>query len=280
MSVDSSPSSEEPRLGSAEDSSGENMPQEGQSPKPHGAEIHDLADTSSLPKATMPVSLTPNPTDPVDSPEAHVPSSEEDVPTETPQNASEGARVASPKPAGFGGWVCSLSLIEKLCCLLIVAGVLLFVLTVFLPALLDFPKEVELQVSGDFPIKGKYLEVTSANTYWRKPMLEGEGADIVRDGTILIPVLDMKLSGSGRLRVLFRDGEGALVGDPVALSPNGSQDFAATSTVGLNQEGDFAEHRTGIVELWTVEFYEAPVGATKQEDFKSLFQMKILPIKK
>ena len=101
MSVGPSPSSEEPKPNSADDSSGEDMPQEGQFPLPDGTEMHDLADTSSLPKATMPVPLTPNPADPGASPEAAT--SGEETPAQTPQAATEDVPVPSSKPPGFGG---------------------------------------------------------------------------------------------------------------------------------------------------------------------------------
>ena len=284
MSDPSLPPSEDPKSDSDDEWGEKEVVPEGQPPLAEGEEAPRREDTSTLPKATMPVELAPKPVSPAEaaaqSTEPEGSASDEGTPAEGAQPAPQPEPEPAPpsRPPGFMGWVGSLSLAEKLCCLLIVVGVLVFSLTVFVPALFDFPDEPELLDSDDFPIKGLHIEVSAADTYWRKPVLEGDQADTVRPGTLLIPVLETKLSGSGNVRILFRNNEGSVVGDPVALDLAGDQDFAAACTMGLKLSGDFAAQRTGNAELWSVDFLEAPSGASGAEDFKLLFQMKISPI--
>ncbi len=290
MSADPLPPSDDPKPDADPEKEQEDVLQEGQPPLPEGEEAPHREDTSTLPKATMPVELPPAPASPGDpvaqaegSAEAVAPEELAAESIETPQQEQlpqQPAPIADPKPAGFSGWLKSLSLGEKLCCLLIVIGILVFALTVFLPALFDSSETEEMASVGDFPIKGKHVEVQSANTHWRPPVLEGPNADTVRTGTHHVPEVSLKLSGNASVRILFRNSQGQLVGDPVTHEVSGSQEVTAISTHGLMHAGGFAALQTGQDEPWSVELLEAAAGTEDADGYASLFKMIVSPVLK
>lgn len=289
---DFSPLDEADELDEAEElDPAEEAARQGQPPLAEGEEAPHREDHSTLPKATMPVELPEQPAHPADSidpedapleegaienPAQEEPQAQEALPQGADHQVAAGA--AKERPSGLSGWLKSLSLAEKLCCLLLVGGLLVFASTIFVPALFDYEKEQGPLTSGDFPIKGEHVGVLSAQTHWREAILDGEDADTVRSGTLLIPEIDLSLNGSGNIRLLFRDSHNQLVGDPVAHQVQDSQQFSASSTAGLNEIGEFEAIRTGEAEWWSVEFHEAPAGDVDPSDFSLLFSMKISPV--
>ena len=292
MSSDPLPPSGEPKPDSPEihpeDSAEEEVLQEGLPPMEEGEEAPHREDTSDLPKATVPIELPAAPAapgQPAEQPEgdaAQEPASEAaaSAQAEQPAPAAEEKPKAEEKPQGLGNWIRSLSMVEKLCCLFMVVGVIIFGLTVFAPALFDFPDEPEILVSKDFPLKGEHVEVTLADSYWREPVLEGPDADTVQADIAFVAVLEMKLKGSGGIRVLFRNADGEVVGDPVTHEVKGEGGFSAVCTSGLKDVGALAGYQSGQGGSWVAEFYEAASGASSADDYALLFKMNVSSVLK
>lgn len=133
---------------------------------------------------------------------------------------------------------------------------------------------VRLQ-ARDFPIKGEKLRVDSAECYWRKPITEGEHADVCRRGTLLLPVIEMAVSeGSSTIRVFFKNDEGVTLGDPI-IRKIGNGTVKIAGTAGIEDPGIFAAYRTGNDTRWTVAVYEIPSGDIAKGEGRKLFEMEI-----
>ena len=127
-----------------------------------------------------------------------------------------------------------------------------------------------------FPVKGKYVTVQSAKTYWRDVVTSGPEADIVRRGTRLLPVLDLNCSGGdGVLRVLFRDEFGDSVGDIITRQISAGEKVSIASTAGFNDAGMHAAYRTGETKAWRIEVYEGSAENSLGNDFVKLFEIDI-----
>lgn len=173
------------------------------------------------------------------------------------------------------------SYLEQLSCVLILIGIIGFSTAVFFPALLGFPQKQEFLESRDFPVRGKHIVVTDAETYWREPVTEGADADTVRLGVALLPVIDLKFkTDPGMIRLLFRNSEGRLVGDPLTRMVKGEQSLSLSATTGLRDTGMFSAYRTGEMEPWVVEVFEAPGSNTSSDAFEPVFKMTIAPLLK
>lgn len=173
------------------------------------------------------------------------------------------------------------SYLEQLSCLLILIGIIGFSTAVFFPALLGFPQKQEFLESRDFPVRGNHIVVIDAETYWREPVTEGDDADTVRLGVALLPVIDLKFkTDPGMIRLLFRNSEGRLVGDPITRAVKGEQSLSLSATTGLRDTGMFSAYRTGEMEPWVVEVFEAPGSNTSSDAFKPVFKMTIAPLLK
>lgn len=240
-----------------------------------------------LPKATVPVELAPpaesagivRPAEPPPESATRAPEAG-DAPGVPTAAALTGSVASISRTLRISGWLRSLSMVEKLCCAAIVVGVFVFAAVVFIPALYDFPDEPQLLEASDFPVQGSQVRVESAETYWREPTAEDENADKVREDTAFLPVFDAKLSGQGRVLLLFRDAEGQIAGDLLSLELSGEANHAVAGTAGFMRHGDFAAYRAGEVESWIVEFHEVPEGTEEISDKTELFKMKISPILK
>lgn len=249
------------------------------SPPPEGSK--------PLPKATVPVELSPLAESAGIAPPAEPPP---ESATRAPEAgdasagptavALTGSAASISRTLRISGWLRSLSRVEKLCCAAIVVGILVFAAVVFIPALYGLPDETHLQEASDFPVQGSQVRVESAETYWREPTAEDENADRLREETAFLPVFDAKLSGQGQVLLLFRDAEGQIAGDLLSLELSGEAQHALAGTVGLVRHGDFAAYRAGEVEAWIVEFHEVPEGTQEISDETELFKMKISPILK
>lgn len=140
----------------------------------------------------------------------------------------------------------------------------------------------------DYPLKGELARVVSAATFWREPVRSGDNRDVARREVVLIPVLELTLdpehSGGGALRVIFRNGEGQPVGDPISRSfgagrfeANDSSTIAFAATDGFTSDGDFQAYRTGKGKLWTADVLEGPPGDSPASAYKKLSSIPILP---
>ncbi len=182
-------------------------------------------------------------------------------------------------PKTFGEWVACvarLSVLEKVCILLILLLVSGFAAVMFFPAIDDLPDEKRYTETSDLPIGGALVKVVSAEMYWREPVKEGPNADIFRRESVLLPVLEIKVDGGpGVVRVLFRGEKGAVVGDPVTRQVDGSAVLNLVGTTGFTQQGMYAAYRAGQIEPWTVQVFEAPSVNAPSDQFKLLFEMKM-----
>jgi hypothetical protein len=135
----------------------------------------------------------------------------------------------------------------------------------------------------DLPISGRFMEINSAETYWRKPIREGDQPDRARADVLQIPVLSVTIEGTGDgvLRVIFRDDEGEFVGDSIThtftaghfdQSRSPQIEFPATS--GFLEDADFNAYRVGG-DRWTVEVLEGPSENAPGSEFESLLTAPI-----
>jgi hypothetical protein len=137
------------------------------------------------------------------------------------------------------------------------------------------PKPAVRLQARDFPIQGEKFRVNSAECYWRKPITEGEHADVCRRGTLLLPVIEMASSdGSSTVRVFFKDDEGNTVGDPI-IRKVGNGTVKIAGTAGIEDAGIFAAYRTGNNTRWTAVVFEIPSGDIAKGEGKKLFEMEI-----
>lgn len=126
-----------------------------------------------------------------------------------------------------------------------------------------------------YPVKGSHVRITDANSYWREPVRTGPGAETVRRGTLLIPVVTLELEGGPcAIRAFFRDDKGDYVGDGVTrAASSGKIEIAATA--GLDDLGAHAAYRTGETKAWKIEIFEAPGVDSSRQEFKKLLDLTI-----
>jgi hypothetical protein len=128
----------------------------------------------------------------------------------------------------------------------------------------------------DFPVSGKIIVITAADTYWRKPVMTGENADVVRRGTQLIPVLNMDIqSKSGVIRVFFRNEDGTVVGDGITRTVGGGSEVAVAATAGFDDVGMHTAYRTGDSKRWIVQVFEGPSATAPREKFRKVLETEV-----
>jgi hypothetical protein len=138
------------------------------------------------------------------------------------------------------------------------------------------PTETQRVQTNDFPIKGDYLTIDSATSYWRAPVTAGESPDTFRYGTRLLPVLELTGNGGPAvIRVFFRNEDRAMVGDVVTRSVRDSGRWIIPATAGFDDFGMHAAYRTGEGKRWTIEVFEAPAESAAGKEFQKLFTMDI-----
>lgn len=169
-----------------------------------------------------------------------------------------------------------LSSIEKAGLIALSAMLLVAAVSVLVFALNRLPTESIGDREIDYPVKGGHLAVASAKTYWRKPVSDGPNPDTVRRDTELLPELELGITGGpAMIRVLFRNDEGAVVGDAVTRAVTASGTLKIPATAGFEDYGMYAAYTTGQGPPWTIEVYEAKAGSTAGEDFKKLLDLNI-----
>ncbi len=138
------------------------------------------------------------------------------------------------------------------------------------------PTDTARESANDFPIRGGYVTVNAANSYWREPILDGAAPETVRRGTRLLPVLELDVAGGkGVLRVLFRNENREVVGDAVTRGVQGGGKLLIPATAGFEDIGMHAAYRTGQTRPWTIEALEAPSAEAEGRAFKRLFEIDI-----
>ncbi|MBB5351764.1 hypothetical protein HNR46_002003 [Haloferula luteola] len=137
----------------------------------------------------------------------------------------------------------------------------------------------------DLPAKGEFVRIEKIDTYWRKPIREGDHADRATSSALYIPVLSVTLDDdrSGALRVLFKDADGNFVGDPISHSisagkftGSGSETAEFAATDGFHQIAAFNGYRVDD-DRWTAEVYEASSLNASGSDFKKLLVTPLFP---
>jgi hypothetical protein len=156
--------------------------------------------------------------------------------------------------------------------LLLLVGSIAMILSVFS----RLPTESAHTEANDFPVSGKYVKISTADSYWRPPVTEGKGREIVRRDTVLVPVVKLTASGGpAAVRVVFLDGEGQMVGDVVTRAVQVDVPMEIAATAGFEDIGMHAAYRTGQGKPWVVQIFEAATPNSPSQDFKRLIEMKI-----
>lgn len=245
-------------------------------PRPRGSMDldDDLEDWVAPPVA--PTTVEPPVVEPLAEPVAPPvePAAEEPVPPSAEDESLPAAEEpAAPVPLRLK---LNLSPVERigmmaLIALLLVGGGVLMVIT--FGRLPTEPKRVE---ASNFPIAGKLVAIRSADSYWRAPASDGTGSEIARRGTVLVPVVNLKVSGGpAAVRVIFRDSDGKVVGDVLTRAVNADSSLEVAATAGFEEVGMHAAYRTGQSKPWTVQLYEADSPSAPSQDFKKVFEMRI-----
>lgn len=146
----------------------------------------------------------------------------------------------------------------------------------------------ELVEMPDFPVAGQHATLANAETYWREPVRDGPSRDVAKREVVMIPVLDLSLnpekSAQGALRIIFRNGDGSPIGDPITRSFHGGRFDASgdpkisfPSTNGFTDKGAFNGYRTRTGRPWMADVMEGPSVDGPAGSFKLLIQIPVLP---
>jgi hypothetical protein len=190
------------------------------------------------------------------------------------ENETTGAEV--PKPAAVIPAIGSLSKIEKIAISALCAVLALGAILTLIHFSNRVPTRPLIREEVDFPVSGKIVEITGAETYWREPITTGEKAEVVRRGTKLIPVLKLSLSSnSGAIRVFFRNEEGLVVGDGITRTVKGESEVTVAATAGFEDVGMHTAYRTGDGKRWVVQVFEAPDATSPREKFRKVLETEI-----
>jgi hypothetical protein len=135
-----------------------------------------------------------------------------------------------------------------------------------------------------YPVAGSHATLASVETFWRPPVTSGPAQDRFRQGARLLPVARITLdasSGSGALRVFFRNQTGATVGDPTTLAfANGRFDNATAvadiiATDGFREDAMHAAYLADQSAPWMLDLREGPSPTARAEEFKPLLEIPI-----
>jgi len=142
-------------------------------------------------------------------------------------------------------------------------------------------------LSVRFPVAGKCATLARVETFWRHPVTTGNSPDRFRHGARLLPVARIALdpaSGSGALRVFFRDENGETIGDPTTLTflngrfpDSDSALIDVVATDGFRDEATYAAYRAGHSATWMLVLLEAPTAAAPAREFHPLLDVPISP---
>lgn len=133
----------------------------------------------------------------------------------------------------------------------------------------------------EYPVRGSHVTVTKLVSYWRPPITTGDKPEIVRRGVVLIPVVELTLSGGpGAVRVLFNNELGKKTGDPITLAVNGEATRILAATDGFEDVSMHAAYRTDLAKPWVLQVSEAPSENSPGAEFKTLLKTPISPEKR
>jgi hypothetical protein len=212
------------------------------------------------------------------------------TPTSEPAQSSDlGPEIPEPKPAPPGAPLIprihlQLSHLERIGLIVVAALIAAAGIYGLVRFFHDIPTQKERDLALAFPVTGKLISIQSARTFWRKPIRSGTGHDNARMETSLIPVLELTLSGSGNgaIRVIFRDDQGASIGDSTTRrvtngtwADSGQTMIAFPSTDGFDDSGMYNAYRTGGTKAWRAEILEGPSPEAPRREFKKLCDVTI-----
>jgi len=135
-----------------------------------------------------------------------------------------------------------------------------------------------------YPVAGSHATLASVETFWRPPVTTGPAQDRFRQGARLLPVARITLdasSGSGALRVFFRNETGSTVGDPTTLAfangrfNNGSAVADITASDGFHEDGMHAAYLADQSAPWVLDLREGPSPTAPADEFKPLLEIPI-----
>ena len=247
---------------------------------PKEPQLEELPEESHLEKPAEPEPLQAEPETAVlgqpDQPEEpEEPVAEPAVPQEADDNEFAPSKRSDAAPVSLRPQM-KLSTLERIGLLVLLAVLAFGGLATLVFSIKRLPTESARADAADFPIKGSRMTIESAESYWREPITDGPSPEIIRRGTKLLPVIELKVSeGSGAIRVLFRNEERAVQGDAVTRTVQGPGMLVIPATAGFDDLGMHAAYRTGGSKPWTIEIYEAPTENASGKDFKKLFEINI-----
>jgi len=191
---------------------------------------------------------------------------------------SDGEDRSQPAGKPIPSFLSSLSKSEKigiaaLVAILVVSATLAIIyFSTNVPTRSLIAEKLDLPVSGEVGL----VTVTAVDTYWRIPVTSGENADVVRRGTMLVPVLKITLDAKpAALRILFRNEDGIVIGDAITRDVSGKSELTIPATAGFDDIGMHASYRTGGSRRWIVEVLEAANSNASRDKFKKLFETEI-----
>lgn len=203
---------------------------------------------------------------------ADVPQAGEKPSTETEETAAGSQATATGARASFA----SITRTEKIAVTALFAALALAASIFLVHFSKHVPTRSSLGEEIDFPVSGKLIEITSANTYWRKPATSGENRDVARPGTAFIPVLEISLKAKPcAIRVFFRNDEGVLVGDGISRNVSGEMELRIPATAGFDDPGMHSAYRTGEKEPWIVQVFEGANQVADHEDLRKVLETQI-----
>jgi hypothetical protein len=250
-----------------------------------------IAEPEPAPAEPEPATSAPATSVPATSvPATSAPATRPGTPTAEPAQPSDlGPEIPEPKPAPPDAPLIprihlQLSHIERIG--LIVVAVLIAAAGIYglVRFFHDIPTQKERDLAPAFPVTGELISIQSARTFWRKPIRSGTGHDNAKMETSLIPVLELTLSGSGNgaIRVIFRDDQGASIGDSTTRrvtngtwADSGQTMIAFPSTDGFDDTGMYNAYRTGGTKAWRAEILEGPSPEAPRREFKKLCDVTI-----
>jgi len=129
---------------------------------------------------------------------------------------------------------------------------------------------------AEYPVQGKHITVSKVVSYWRAPISSGDQQEIVRRGVVLIPVVEITLSGgSGAVRIDFSNEPGKTTGDPIIRTVNGGTTLIVPATDGFEDISMHAAYRTDLAKPWFLQISEAPSENSPRAQFKELLRVPI-----
>ncbi|MCF7674426.1 MAG: hypothetical protein K9M97_03725 [Akkermansiaceae bacterium] len=190
-------------------------------------------------------------------------------------NEFEPKAVAEAKPVSLIPKF-KLSLLEK-------AGLALLALILIVGGTLAYRSTFSRMAGGKahgstgFPVRGQHVTITKVVSYWRPPVTDGENAEVVRRGVVLIPVVEITASGQGAIRVLFSNDKGVDVGDPMIRQVKDGSTLVVAATAGFEDAAEHEAYRAGLTPSWRIKIAEAPTTNAAGGAFKELAEAPVDP---